>query len=79
MALNIFPSRDIHRLQEITDVLHARSVLIFNEKKAALEKGDEALKAQIGEGHDIMSVLCKYMIGPSRSSSFTDTVLYHSA
>ena len=39
-------------------MLHARSVLIFNEKKAALEKGDDALKYQIGEGRDIMSILC---------------------
>ena len=60
MVLKIVPSRSIHRLQEVTDVLYARSVLIFNEKKAALEKGDEGLKAQIGEGHDIMSVLCEY-------------------
>ena len=53
------PSRNVQRLMEIADVLHSRSVLIFNEKKAALQQGDEALKHQIGEGHDIMSVLCE--------------------
>ena len=52
------PSRNIQQLKNISDVLHARSVLIFNEKKAALEKGDDALKYQIGEGRDIMSILC---------------------
>ena len=53
------PSRNVQRLMEIADVLHSRSVLIFNEKKAALQQGDEVLKHQIGEGHDIMSVLCE--------------------
>ena len=37
--------------------MHDRSVKIFNEKKALLEKGDDALKHQIGEGRDIMSIL----------------------
>ena len=51
------PSRNVQRLMEIADVLHSRSVLIFNEKKAALQRGDDSTKAQIGEGQDIMSVL----------------------
>ena len=50
----------MQRLKEISDAMHARSVLIYNEKKAALEKGDDALKHQIGEGRDIMSILREY-------------------
>ena len=79
MALKIFPNRNIHRLQEVTDVLHARSVLIFNEKKAALEKGDEGLKAQIGEGHDIMSVLCEYCLDASPIAKISNAIPYCSA
>ena len=48
-------------MREISDIMHERSVLIYNLKKDALEKGDEALKHQIGEGRDIMSILCEYI------------------
>lgn len=56
-AIEKIPHKTIQRLKDISDIMHERSVLIFNEKKAALEKGDDALKAQIGEGRDIMSIL----------------------
>ena len=59
--VKMIPNADVQRLREISDVMHQRSVLIYNEKKAALEKGDEALKHQIGEGRDIMSILCEYI------------------
>lgn len=47
----------VQQMRRITDTMHDRSVKIFNEKKALLEKGDDALKHQIGEGRDIMSIL----------------------
>ena len=34
-----------------------KSVQIINEKKAAIEKGDEAVLQQVGEGKDVMSIL----------------------
>lgn len=33
---------------------------IFFDKKAALEAGDEAVKEQVANGKDVMSILCKY-------------------
>ena len=63
-VLSAVPSHNVQRLKEIADVMHERSVLIFNEKKAALEKGDDALKLQVGEGRDVMSIL--------RKSNFAD-------
>ncbi len=51
------PINNIQRLKDISDIMYERSVLIYNEKKAALEKGDDALKHQVGEGRDIMSIL----------------------
>lgn len=36
--------------------------MIFNAKKAALEKGDDAVVLQIGEGRDIMSVLSEHSL-----------------
>ena len=41
--------------------MHERSVEIFTEKKNALENGDEKVARQIGEGHDLMSILCKWL------------------
>lgn len=55
--LELIPNPSIKRMVEITDIFHARSMLIFNEKKEALARGDDALKHQIGEGRDIMSIL----------------------
>ena len=55
--MELTPLKTVQRLREVADDLHNRSVLIFNEKKTALEGGDEALKQQIGEGRDVMSIL----------------------
>ena len=63
-VVSAVPSHNVQRLKEIADVMHERSVLIFNGKKAALEKGDDALKHQVGEGRDVMSIL--------RKSNFAD-------
>ena len=52
---------------EISDAMHARSVRIINEKRAALAGGDEALKQQVGEGKDIMSVLRESFAPTGRS------------
>ena len=47
------------RMIQICDTLEAELVKLVNEKKAALAQGDEALKHQVGEGKDILSILCK--------------------
>ncbi|KAI0333098.1 cytochrome P450 [Cubamyces sp. BRFM 1775] len=47
------------RMLRISDIMHAQSVRIIKEKRAALERGDEALKQQVGEGKDLMSVLLR--------------------
>ncbi|EJF63643.1 cytochrome P450 [Dichomitus squalens LYAD-421 SS1] len=53
------PNDNVQQLKRISDIMHGRSIRIFNEKKEALEKGDETLKHQIGEGRDIMSILLR--------------------
>ena len=55
--VELFPHEGVQQLKSIIDVMHRRSVEIFEEKKRALEKGDEAVMHQIGEGKDIMSIL----------------------
>ena len=39
------------------DALHRGCLKVFNEKKAAIERGDETLLQMVGEGKDVMSVL----------------------
>lgn len=50
-------------MMRISDALTARSLKIVNEKKRALQQGDAALKQQVGEGKDIMSVLREFAWG----------------
>lgn len=57
--MELIPLKNVQRMRYISDVMYEQSVQIFNDKKAALERGDsEALKHEIGEGRDIMSILC---------------------
>lgn len=42
--------------------MHQMAIDVLKAKKQALDEGDEALANQIGEGKDIMSVLCLYNI-----------------
>ena len=44
-------------LLEVIKTMETQSKNIFYEKRRALEKGDEAIVHQIGEGKDIMSIL----------------------
>ena len=50
------------RMLKVSDTLHGRSLEIVSAKKAALAQGDEALKHQVGEGKDIMSILRQYFL-----------------
>ncbi|KAI0696779.1 cytochrome P450 [Cerioporus squamosus] len=73
--VEMIPSKPIQRLKDISDIMHERSVLIFNEKKAALEKGDDALKHQVGEGRDIMSILLRANVMAAEEDKLPDDEL----
>ncbi|THH05492.1 hypothetical protein EW146_g9889 [Bondarzewia mesenterica] len=53
------PWEDVQRLINVLDIMDKTSREIFENKKIALEKGDQAVVHQIGEGKDIISVLMK--------------------
>ncbi|OJT12108.1 Docosahexaenoic acid omega-hydroxylase CYP4F3 [Trametes pubescens] len=53
------PVRALREMIQIVDTLRTRSAAIFAEKKRALLAGNEALKEQVGEGKDLMSILLK--------------------
>ncbi|KAH9857460.1 cytochrome P450 [Lenzites betulinus] len=58
-VVEMVPLAPLKRMTHISDVIQESSVGIYNEKKAALEAGDEALKQRVGEGKDIISVLLR--------------------
>lgn len=55
------PFKIFQRIKKVSDVMHNASLEILRQKEQILNEGDEAAMAQVGEGKDIMSVLCKYI------------------
>ncbi|KAL7282853.1 hypothetical protein ACG7TL_002266 [Trametes sanguinea] len=69
------PHRDVRHMMEISDLMARRSLEIINEKRAALQKGDDALVHHVGEGKDIMSLLLKANMAVSEAERHTDEEL----
>jgi hypothetical protein len=57
-----WPNPHVKKAIHVIDTLEKTSRQIFQQKKIALEDGDEAVMHQIGEGKDIMSRLCKFCL-----------------
>lgn len=55
---DLIPWKALQTFLNIADVMHNTSVEVFEKKKAAFEQGDKAAVHQVGQGKDIMSVLC---------------------
>ena len=51
---------DLKELKRVVMKMHTESINILTEKRAALEAGDDAMVRAMGEGKDIMSILCTY-------------------
>ena len=66
----VVPLASVHRLLDIGDTMRRRSQEIIDEKKAALNSGDDELLQRIGEGKDIMSILRAYFSMLALSSHF---------
>ena len=49
--------QQVQRVKEIVDILDQNTREIFFGKRAALEAGDAAVKEQVANGNDIMSIL----------------------
>lgn len=66
----IVPSRKYQNFRRIIWMLDSHARALLYSKRAALEKGDEAVVHQVGEGKDILSILSTLL-----TSSFLDSVL----
>ncbi|KIK57098.1 hypothetical protein GYMLUDRAFT_773818 [Collybiopsis luxurians FD-317 M1] len=51
--------KDLHQMRGMVDYMHVIASSIYESKKQALEKGDEAVMQQIGRGRDLISILMK--------------------
>lgn len=61
LIMNITPWKALHEVRDMVNYMHEISVEIYHEKKRALEEGDEAVVRQIGQGKDLLSILCEYL------------------
>ncbi|KAJ3855139.1 cytochrome P450 [Lentinula lateritia] len=57
--MNITPWKSLHDVRDMVNYMHELSVEIYEEKKCAFEKGDEAVVNQIGKGKDLLSIMMK--------------------
>jgi hypothetical protein len=59
LLLKLVPHKSVRRTRDIVDIMDKTSVEIFEQKRRALEQGDQAVLQQVGRGKDIMSILCR--------------------
>lgn len=58
-VLELMPSEELQTLKNVVDTMHWTSFEVFETKKRASALGSQALKEQVEEKKDLMSVLCK--------------------
>lgn len=73
LVVNLLPSAKIQYVKSNVDLLDTRSREIIAEKRSLLKKGGEALLQQVGEGHDVMSVLCTFVSTSAARSNISFT------
>ena len=56
--LERLPFKSVQRMKDISDVMHQRSKEIYDGKKAAIQRGDQDVVHAVGEGKDMLSILC---------------------
>ncbi|EJF60519.1 cytochrome P450 [Dichomitus squalens LYAD-421 SS1] len=57
--VDMFPHDGVQETKRFIDTMYRRSLEIYRGKLQALRQGDEAVAKQVGEGHDIMSILIR--------------------
>ncbi|KAG1842383.1 cytochrome P450 [Suillus subalutaceus] len=73
--VKIFPWKALKEICSIVDVMDETSMKVFEEKKRALSKGDDAVLHQVGEGKDIMSILLRANMNTSAEDRLPDSEL----
>ncbi|KAH7907756.1 cytochrome P450 [Hygrophoropsis aurantiaca] len=73
--VKVTPWKTLHELDDIVDIMDRTSTEVFESKKAALEKGDEAVLQQVGQGKDIMSILLRANMAAAEKDRLPDKEL----
>ncbi|RDX41898.1 cytochrome P450 [Lentinus brumalis] len=73
--VELIPNANVQSLKKIVDTMYQRSTDIVNEKKAAMDKGDDAVLRQVSEGNDIMSILLRANMTASEKEKLSDDEL----
>lgn len=55
---NCVPDPKVQYLKGLIDFMSVQAKDLIFQKRMALKEGDEAMMQQVGEGKDIMSILC---------------------
>ncbi|KAE9394010.1 cytochrome P450 [Gymnopus androsaceus JB14] len=71
--VGLLPLKDAHHLRDMADYMYNVGGEIFESKKLALEKGDEAVSQQIGRGKDLISILMKENMKASEEDRLEDS------
>ncbi|KAF8633081.1 hypothetical protein AX15_001529 [Amanita polypyramis BW_CC] len=58
-VVNLLPSKGLHKIRDMVDMMYELSVEVYESKKKNLMEGDDAVTRQIGAGKDILSVLMR--------------------
>ncbi|GLB40488.1 putative cytochrome P450 family protein [Lyophyllum shimeji] len=72
LVINLMPWKKIRRLRDVINLMDQTTVRIFEEKRKALEAGDEALSKQVHEAKDIMSILMKANLAATEGDQLPD-------
>ena len=67
MVINMMPVSLMQKGKRVIDTLYDESTSIYESKKEALLKGEEAVVQQVGKGKDILSILCEFSNEPEWS------------
>ena len=67
MIINMMPVSMMQKGKRVIDTLYDESTSIYESKKEALLKGEEAVVQQVGKGKDILSILCEFSHEPDWS------------
>ena len=66
---NLIPDPKIQRFKGIVDYMAGQAKILIAKKRLALVEGGDAVAQQVGDGKDIMSILCTYF--PHSDHDFT--------
>ncbi|KAI0737388.1 cytochrome P450 [Daedaleopsis nitida] len=72
LLVDLMPFQMVQRVKTVNDIVYEHSKKIINDKKAALERGDQELIHTVGEGKDIISILLRANMFASEEDKLSD-------